>query len=252
MSLLSEADVVAFRREHYELLSRLLAGEPDAELLGALRESIEDRAIGAAQVHRLMGEGWRLMGEYLASDSHEDVVTEFTRIFLGPFGDMLNPYESYYFTKSLYSHPLADVRGFLARQSLEPVETERKEPEDVLAFELAIMAQLIARQQAAGDADPATLIEPQREFLSQHLLIWGPACAADIEANPNGRFYKGVGQLLLGFFEVERDFFSEDGGMEVESLEQARKRYHATGYRGPIYDPEQLMAGKAPKEGKDK
>ncbi len=252
MSLLSEPDVVAFRREHYELLARLLASEPEAALLHALRENIEDRAVSAAQVHRLMGEGWRRMAEHLASDSQEDLVDEFTHIFLGPYGDVLNPYESYYFTKNLYSQPLADVRGFLARQSLERADSKHAEPEDTLAFELAVMAQLAARQQAGGDVDPASLIETQREFLERHLLIWGPACAADIESHASARFYKGVGQLLQGFFQVERDFFHEDGGLQVETLDEARQRYRSPSFRGPIYDPAQLMSRNPSDDPKDK
>ena len=241
MSLLSEADVIAFRREHYELLARLVASEPEAELLQVLGDNIDERAINAAQVHRLMGEGWRQMAASLASTELDDLVDEFTRIFLGPHSNVLVPYESYYLTKTLYSQPLADVRGFLARQSLERSETENREPEDALAFELAVMAQLVARQQAGGDVDPASLIEPQREFLATHLLIWGPACVADIESHEDARFYKGVSKLMQGFFEVERDFFHEDGGLTVETLEQARERYRAPSFRGPIYDPEEML-----------
>ena len=251
MSLLSEPDVIAFRREHYDLLARLLASEPEPTLLEALRENIADRAVSAAQVHRLMGDGWRRMAEHLASDSPEDLVDEFTHIFLGPYSDVLNPYESYYFTRTLYGQPLADVRGFLAHQSLERAEGRREEPEDALAFELAVMAQLAARQQGGGDVDPRSLIEPQREFLERHLLIWGPACAANIESHASARFYKGVGKLLKGFFEVERDFFHEDGGLQIETLEEAIRRYRSPAFRGPIYDPEQLMNRKPSDDPKD-
>jgi len=252
MSLLSEPDIVQFRREYYELLARLLAAPPDAALLATLREGIAERAVGAAQVHAQMGAGWRTMDEALAAADTEALADEFTRLFVGPYAQFINPYQSFYLTGALYGKPLADVRAFMARQSLEPGDAERKEPEDALDFELGIMARLVARQQAGGDVDPAALLEPQREFLARHLLVWAPLCVADIEAKPDAAFYKGVAQLLGGFFEVERDFFVEDGGLEVETLAAARQRYHATAFKGPIFDAEQIAASaRDPKPGKD-
>ncbi|HEX9841874.1 MAG TPA: molecular chaperone TorD family protein [bacterium] len=252
MTLLSEPDVIHFRCDHYELLTRLLANEPDAALLQSLRDGIADRAVGAAQVHPQMGEGWRVMGGHLAPEALEGLVDEFTRMFLGPYGDVLNPYESYYLTGRLYGQPLADVRGFMARQSLERAGDSRGEPEDSLAFELGIMASLAARQLAGGDVDPAALVEPQREFLGSHLLIWAPACIADMERNPAAAFYKGVALLLGAFLQVEHDFFREDGGIAVEALEAARRRYHSVGFRGPVFDPEQLPVRQADGKGEDK
>ena len=252
MSLLSESDVIRFRCDYYELLTRLLANEPDEPLLQSLRDGIADRAVGAAQVHPQMGEGWRIVGEHLAPEALDGLVDEFTRMFLGPYGDVLNPYESYYLTGRLYSQPLAGVRGFMARHSLERAGDSRGEPEDSLAFELGIMASLAARQLAGGDVDPGALVEPQREFLSSHLLIWAPACVADMERNPSASFYRGVGLLLNAFLEVERDFFREDGGIEVESLEDARRRYHSVGFRGPVFDPEQIAARQAGDKGEEK
>lgn len=243
MSLLSEPDVVQFRHEYYGLLTRLLAVEPAPELLAALREGIAERAVGAAQVHRLMGEGWRTIGGHLEGHDREAIAEEYTRLFLGPYEEIINPYESYYLTGKLYDAPLADVRGFMRGQSLEPSGDGRAEPEDGLDFELGIMARLVERQLGAGDADPAALVEPQREFLAHHLLVWGPICAQDIVANPAAGFYRGVAQILTGFFEVERDFFAEDGGLTVEPLEEARRRYHGSAFRGPVYDPSQLAEG---------
>jgi TorA maturation chaperone TorD len=238
MALLSEGDVVRFRHDHYDLLTRLFAAEPDAALLGALRDGLDDRAVGAAQVHRLMGDGWRAMAAHLRDDAAEALAEEFTRIFLGPMGKLVHPYESYYLTGRVYDQPLGDVRAFMARNALEPAGVGRREPEDGLAYELSVMARLVERQLAGGDVDPQAQLEPQREFLGQHLLVWAPACAAEIEAHPAAAFYGGAAQLLRGFLEVERDFFEEAGGLAVLSLDDARGRYHAPGFRGPIFDPE--------------
>jgi TorA maturation chaperone TorD len=251
MSLLSEPDVMQFRRGYYELLTRLFASEPDAELLRALREGSEERAVGATQVHPAMGEGWRAIGAHAHRDDLEALVDEFTRLFLGPVGRVLNPFESFYLTGRPYSQPLADVRAFMARHSVEPAR-ESGEPEDALALELGIMALLVARQQAAGDADPESLLQAQREFLGAHLLVWVPACMADLEAHPGAAFYRGAAQVLRGFLDVERDFFSEDAELQVESLEDARRRYHAPEFRGPVFDPEAPPAGGPAHAGKDK
>jgi TorA maturation chaperone TorD len=252
MSLLSEPDVIRFRGEYYELLTRLIANEPDEALLASLRDGLDDRALGAAQVHPELGEGWRRMGALLASAELDALVDEFTRIFLGPYGDFLNPYESYYLTGKVYTQPLAEVRDFMARQSLERTDDARGEPEDSLAFELGIMARLVSRQLAGGDADPASLVEPQREFLATHLLVWAPTCVADIERNASADFYRGVALLLRGFLTVEHDFFNEEGGIAVEALETARRRHHSVGFQGPIFDPEEEMVRQDRSTRKDK
>jgi TorA maturation chaperone TorD len=251
MALLSEPDVMQFRRGYYELLTRLFASEPDEELLSALREGSEERAVGAMQVHPAMGEGWRTLGEHAHRDDLETLVDEFTRLFLGPVGRVLNPFESFYLTGRPYSQPLADVRTFMARHSVEPAR-ETGEPEDTLALELAIMALLVARQQAAGDADPESLLAAQREFLGAHLLVWAPACLADLEGHPGAAFYRGAAQVLRGFLEVERDFFNEESELQVDSLEEARRRYHAPEFRGPVFDPDAPAAGRPPDAPKDK
>ncbi|HUJ76108.1 MAG TPA: molecular chaperone TorD family protein, partial [bacterium] len=224
MGLLSEPEVIRFRHDHYHLLMRLLAGEPDAQLVATLQEALPERSAAAGQVHELMGEGWRRMAEHLNGNAREALADEFTRVFLGPVGDLVHPYESFYLTGRLYGEPLARVRAFARRLGLEANGT-RSEPEDGLDFELGIMAQLIARQEVGGDVDLAALLEPQREFLAQHLLVWGAACAADLESHPAAAFYRGVGTLLRGFLEVERDFFVQEGGLKVQSLAEARGRY---------------------------
>ncbi|HKI99580.1 MAG TPA: molecular chaperone TorD family protein [bacterium] len=238
MTLLSEPDTAQFRSGYYDLLARLFASEPDERLLHVLREGLDDRTVGATQVHPAMGEGWRTMAAHLDGDVLEDLTDEFTRVFVGPFGPVVNAFESFYLTGRLYGQPLVDVRSFMGRQSLESAGGEHREPEDALAFELGIMARLVGRQLAGGDADPASLIEPQREFLAGHLLVWAPACLADIEGTPGAAFYRGAALVLRGFLEVERDFFSEEGGLEVEDLEAARRRYRAPEFRGPIFDAE--------------
>lgn len=238
MSLMSEPDVVRFRLEYYSLLARLLSGEPDEALLQALREGVTDRAVGATQVHPLLGEGWREIAGHVAPGMAAELEDEYTRTFLGPTGRQVHPYESYYLTGRLYDQPLSEVRRFMARLGLEPSGVGRKEPEDGLDYELSIMARLIERQQTAGDADPAALLEPQREFLQQHLLVWGPACAAEIEGHPGTAFYRAVGHLLRGFLEVERDFFGEEEPLEVPSLHEARERYHTPDFSGPVFDPQ--------------
>lgn len=255
MGLLTEPDVTQFRVQYYRLLARLLASEPDAALLEALAEGMDERALGAAQVHRTMGEGWRVLAGDLAGagagDALAAVTDAYSRLFLDPYGETLNPYESYYVAGKLYGGPLAEVREFMASQNLELGETDRREPEDALFNELDTMATLAERQQGGGDADPAAHVEAQREFLARHLLVWAPACVQDLEQRNDSAFYRGVAMILRGFLEVERDFFHEDGGLEVEPLDEARRRHHAQDFfKGEVYDPSQITGDK-PGPGED-
>ncbi len=243
MGVLSEPEVAQFRAGYYRLLARLLAAEPDAELLQGLADGLEQRTRGAAQVHPTLGDGWRTLAAQLHGDALPELLHAYGQLFLDPYGEPLNPYESYYVAGRLYGEPLAEVRAFMARQHLELAAEQRREPEDALHCELATLATLAERQVAGGDADPAAHVEAQREFLERHLLVWAPACLADLTGraeSAESAFYRGVGLLLQGFLEVEGDFFREDGGLQVEPLDEARRRHHAQPFfKGEVFDAEQ-------------
>ncbi len=233
-----DKELMQFRHTYYSWFVRFWWREPSVEFITALQEDIVDRIDAAAAVHPLMGEGWQKIRGFLAERSPEEVAEEFTRIFLGPYGLQVNPYESYYLTGHLFRAPLVTVRAFLKRLGLERREMEFPEPEDVLAFELEVMRWLIDKQMTAGNSEDETgWLQWQAAFLKEHLLIWVPTCAQDIEKADGVHFYRGAAMILRGFLEVERALFREWGLDKISSLAEARQRHGMSPtWKGPTFD----------------
>lgn len=238
--MIGDTELLTFRRGYYDLLVGLFGQEPTAELLTPLREGLEERTRAAAGLHPLLGKGWEEIGHSLAGNGPGAAAVaaaeEFTRLFLGPLAPEVNPYESYYLTGKLFDRPLVAVRGFLQKVGVERRE-DYPEPEDSLVFELEVMRQLIARQRAEQNPDgEARWVHLQAAFLKQHLLVWAPACARDLEQAKGAGFYRGVAKLLRGFLELELELFRDWGPLPLRSLEEARQSYLGQGgWKGPIF-----------------
>ncbi|GIX46343.1 MAG: hypothetical protein KatS3mg131_0554 [Candidatus Tectimicrobiota bacterium] len=243
--MLVDRELLAFRQTYYGLFVRLLWQEPPPEVVAALREDLDARAAAAAEVHPWLGEGWALVAQFLATHPAEAVAEEFTRLFLGPYGVVLHPYESYYLTGRFFAEPLVALRRFLRRLGLE--KQGLAEPEDVLAFELEVMRWLVGKQLAAATVSEAERwLRWQTAFLREHLLVWAPACAEDLERAPGVAFYRGVARMLRGFLDVEQELLRPWGLGEVPSLAVARQRYGSGAvWKGPTFD---LDAGPAEEE----
>ena len=57
-------------------------------------------------------------------------------------------------------------------------------------------------------------------------------------AAPGANLYRGVASLLQGLLDLERQRLQAGGAGEIETLEQARRRYGSPrGYSGPVFDP---------------
>lgn len=239
--MVGDRDLLGFRKGYYDLFVSLLWQEPAGELLTGLGEGIEERIKGARNLHPLLGEGWEEIGRFLdgaAPDRVGETVTdEYTRLFIGPREQEVNPYESFYLTGRLLDRPLAVVRAFLTEVGIEKQEGYA-EPEDFLAFELEVMRRLIHRQGAAVDPDAEVRwLNSQTMFLKEHLLVWGPAVARDLAEAKGALFYRGVAKLLQGFFELERDLFKSWGEEPIRSLDEARQSFARSGeWKGPLFD----------------
>ena len=239
--MIADTELRAFRAGYYGLFVSLLWREPSGDLLTALGHDIETRVAGAQGLHAQLAAGWREIAAFVArvpaSGRAEVVADEYVRLFLWPHGAPLQPYESYYLTGRVLDRPLAALRGDLAELGIAR-EPDYGEPEDFLAFELDVMRRLVDRQARAGDADAeAAVVAREAAFLKRHLLVWGPAAARDMAAAPHAAFYRGVGRLLEGFLDLERESFTGWGEEPLVTMEEARQRFARAGeWRGPLFD----------------
>ncbi|MBI2460191.1 MAG: molecular chaperone TorD family protein, partial [Candidatus Rokubacteria bacterium] len=239
--MIGDRDLLEFRRTYYDLLVAFFWREPMVELLGPLREGIEERTRAASRLHPLLGQGWEEIGGFLAGRAPEAAAEaaadEFTRLFLGPTAPEVHSYESYYLTGKLLDRPLVAIRSYLKSIGMEREESY-PEPEDALAFELGVMRRLIDRQATESNPDGETRwVNVQATFLKLHLLVWAPTCARDMEEAKGARLYRGVARLLRGFLDLELDRVRDWGPVALRSLEEARQGYLGAGeWKGPLFE----------------
>ncbi len=233
-----DRELANLRQKFYGMFVKLFWKEPDAEFLLSLLDGIAERVRGSARSSPLMSEGWKDIRSYLEKKGADEVEYEFVQLFLGPHQPDILPYESYYLSGRVFQAPLAAVRGFMKEVGIEKKEGQLPEPEDTLGFELEIMNWMISKQTHSEDSyNEEKWIDLQARFLKEHLLVWGPACAQDIEAAPHAVFYKGTGKLLRGFLEFEKQLFHDLGPEKIESLETLRKRYGSRKeWKGPLFE----------------
>lgn len=240
--MIDDHELLAFRRSYYGVLGALFLREPSAELVRQLADGLGERILAARQVHPLLGAGWTELDRYLRETQKEDiagaVADEYTRLFIGPHGPAINPYESFYLTGRLLDRPLAGVRTFLKVAGIEKLEGY-SEPEDFLAFELEVMRWLVDKQAALTESQELTRNRRlQVEFLRDHLLVWAPACAQDIARADGANFYRFAANVLEAFLALELNFMRDWGLENVQGLDVVRQRYRALcGWQGPIFDP---------------
>lgn len=239
--MIGDRELLGFRQGYYALLVSLFWKEPSGELLHSLSDQISERIDASRHLHALLCEGWEELNRFLLETPAEqltDVVAdEYVRLFIGPHGATINAYESFYFTGNLMDRPLAKLRADLKAAGIEKKD-DYAEPEDCLAFELEVMRWLIEKQvQAADPEEEKRWLQLQADFLKQHLLIWAPTCARDMEAAGAACFYRATAKILRGFLEMEVSFFPEGDLSKIASLEEVRRFYGAMPmWRGPTFD----------------
>lgn len=237
--MLNDPALVDFRHAYYSLFVQLWWREPSADFIASLMTDMGERIEAAAEVHPLLGEGWRTLSQYVETHGPEEAAEAYMHLFLGPYGPAVQPYESYYLTGFLFRESLVKVRSFLQDVGLEKEDHVFAEPEDVLAFELEVMRWLVGKQMSAIEPEEATYwLHQQMACLKHHVLVWVPACAQDIEqAAEDCGFYRGAAQLLRGFLDVERQMFWELDIEPVATLEEARRFYrNDVIWQGPSFD----------------
>ena len=238
-AVIGDRELSQFRGEYYELFSVLFLREPTAELLTLLGQNLGARTEAAAALHPLLGEGWREVGQFLQKDRENPkalaakVAEDFTPLLVGPGIPKITPCESFYLTGKLFGGPLVLIRNFMRRVGLEKRE-EWPEPEDHIAFTCDIMRQLITRQEASGNPDEETQwLNLQGDFLKAHLSRWVPRFAEDLE-KLGGEFYQGIGKVLRGFLELEKELLADWGSERPAHLIQVKE----SGFKGPLFTAE--------------
>jgi putative dimethyl sulfoxide reductase chaperone len=174
----------------FALLSSMYLCKPTRESLANWRQLLKDEPLTEAEGLRMALDAIDLGSE----QELEDILWEYTRLFIGPHRLPCPPLESVYTShKRLMMQEAYDgVREFYSRVGIE-VGSADVMP-DHIGAELNFLAILFDRMVA--DPEKRLLYEElTEEFLSGHLRNWVPSFTADQEEAAETLFYKALARI---------------------------------------------------------
>jgi putative dimethyl sulfoxide reductase chaperone len=205
MEVISD-NVLKARGEAYQIFSALFC-EPEEEVLG--NKEIFHRLRSCFQV--LGGQHESVVDELIAKfDKYfiQELLIDYTKIFLGPFEAIAHPYSSVYFgDKTLMNAVTTWVETFYNKCGLS-FDYGIKDLPDHIVVELEFMYNLIFRECEALSALDDTEAEKygtfQKEFANKHLLKWvGAMCDKIVQSEVN-EYYTALCKCLMAFIDNER------------------------------------------------
>jgi putative dimethyl sulfoxide reductase chaperone len=154
----------------------------------------------AAQVRRV--------GDAFAAASLEELLVDYTRLFLGPIQALARPYGSVWLEadKGLMQGSTMAVQDLYAEGGFEIAEEFRELP-DHIAAELEFLYVLFfksAQARRSGDSvSLAAIAGLRKRFLDQHLGVWVGPFAAAVKAGAQCAFYRELAGLTERFVGIE-------------------------------------------------
>lgn len=190
-------------------LARLLAAcfyEPGPEF--AEERLFESMAQAAARIDPSLAEAAGRLGEAFAAGDAQELLVDYTRLFVGPTGALAQPYGSVWLEdgSSLMRESTVAVNALYDEGGFELAEDFRDLPDHVAAELEFLYLLLFRRAEAARNADPAAaerFAQTQRRFLDEHLGRWVTPFAAAIRDGAQTAFYRGLGGLAESFVRDE-------------------------------------------------
>lgn len=193
------------RSDAYRLLAACLY-EPDKEMF--LEENLcANLAVLMAELSVPVAESCRRMEQGLRENSREELLVEYSALFLGPFGALAQPYGSVYLDQE--RQLMGDSTMAVQRIYDEAgVKHETNGPPDHIAIELEFMSfleQRLAQAAATNDeAAAAAWAAIESGFFAKYLATWAPLLAKAIQVHARLGFYQALNECLLGFISAEQ------------------------------------------------
>ncbi len=191
------------------LLSRALLSYDDRSWLQSLAADRVFSHVPFAAARPDVVAGQALLKAWTAADGLTDadydaLNTDYTQLFTTTFGQCYAPpWESVYRNENqlLFQEQTAQVRRWYRRFGLEP-EQIYNEPDDHIGLELSFLALLAARALEARHAGNSVsfdaLLEAQRQFLSEHTLVWAHYWCDRAISMAGTDFYRGIVLMIRG------------------------------------------------------
>jgi len=194
----------------FGLLGRVIYSQPDRKFLQSLIDEDVFSEAPFGSDHADIVNGLGLLSNWCAAnrsgitpETIVDLQAEYTRIFVGTERVLAPFWESVYFSEGrmVFQEQTMQVRKWYRSYGLEP-EKLNAEPDDHIGLEMGFVSHLARLGlQALDEEDDVKLEEllaAQRQFMSEHLLRWGPEWCSLVEKNAKTDFYRGLARLTLG------------------------------------------------------
>lgn len=194
-----------------ETLCRLLAAcyyQPGPEF--AEEKVFETMCAAASRIDGGLAGCARRLGEAFAAEGHEDLLLDYTRLFLGPGEAIAQPYGSFWLSADgiLMGDTTAAVSRLYEEGGFEIAEDFRELP-DHIAAELEFLYLLIFREnqvRRAGDPQSlAAVADLRRRFLADHLGRWVGQFTGAVTKGAKSGFYRELAALTGRFVRIELD-----------------------------------------------
>ncbi|MBN1455244.1 MAG: molecular chaperone TorD family protein [Methanomicrobia archaeon] len=210
-------EILEMRRDFYAFLTRLYVEAPARELVEDLVTGrLQFQQLAALEVNDDLSTGSRLLTEFAekskgrtVDELHEELVKEYTLLFIGPHRLPVQPFEAWWVSGKLLGEPLVKVKRAYQKAGIAK-SSEFSEPEDHIGFELKFMHYL-GEQAAVAEVGPRLKewLTLQREFLDEHLAKWAPRYCDALYEYELSNFYKGVAKLTKGFIMLDTMVLTE-------------------------------------------
>ncbi|HHY27620.1 MAG TPA: molecular chaperone TorD family protein [Desulfitobacterium dehalogenans] len=210
------AIILANRHYLYQLLQHIFGIEPNQELLDIATNQHTQEAL-----ELMLDEEHCDLNTYLALLTElrqalftdpiptlDKLTSEYTSLMIGPHKLPAPPWESVYVTKerALFQESTLKVRRTYLNYQFLPANYPH-EADDHLAFELDFMAHLAKLTLERFDEQTIDqvkkLLDDQKTFLQNHLLVWVGDFAEDIQKSKTHHFYPQMAALTKLFLETD-------------------------------------------------
>lgn len=194
------------RSDAYRLLAACFY-EPEREMF--IEENLCANLAGLMEALALPASAasCRWMGEGLQKNSQEELLQEYSALFLGPFVIPAQPFGSVYLEKDkvLMGDSTMEVKKIYGQNG---VQHDVPGPPDHIAIELEFMSLLESRiAQALSETkqeELAGLFATRAYFFNKFLAPWAPQLGKAIIGHAALPFYFGLGECLNDFIASEK------------------------------------------------
>ncbi|MFA7278799.1 MAG: molecular chaperone TorD family protein, partial [Sterolibacterium sp.] len=172
-------------------------------------EKVFDSMLAAAtRIHPDLAAHARRLGEAFAAEGAEDLLLDYTRLFLGPNHIIAKPYGSVWLEQDgpLMGESTVAVLSLYQEGGFDIDEGFRELP-DHIAAELEFLYLLIFRENEAHQQGKLAVLEEKaalrRRFLDQHLGRWTSPFTAAVKEGAQTAYYRELADLTDKFVKME-------------------------------------------------